>query len=230
MSHLPGTYLPSSREVDGEDAWRRACREVGKAVGSFTQMPLSSAGRADFESRYYDELGPLEAYLGRVIEFGRSVQARDPDFRDDVWKENLDFIESQLEGIFSQPRVLYHQDIGNLHVKQGRFIGFFDLEMCRVGCAAMQLASAIGMLHGDETGWRHFREGWEAATGSPLSLDDRKAAAAANYLLHWREITRYLSYDGAPGTGFHWASPAEPVRYREGIETVGKMLEVEFRV
>ena len=147
--------------------------------------------------------------------------------QDHFWKENLDFIESQLEAIFSQPRVLYHQDIGNLHVKQGRFIGFFDLEMCRVGCASMQLASASGMLHGDQGGWQLFREGWQAATGSQLSLDDRKAAAAANHALHWREITRYLSYDGTPGTGFHWASPADPARYREGIETVQRMLEVE---
>ncbi|MDP7131267.1 MAG: aminoglycoside phosphotransferase family protein [Planctomycetota bacterium] len=227
MSYLPGTYLPSSREVDGEGPWRRACREVGHAIGSLTRITLGAADRADFESRYYDGLGPLEAYLGRIIELGRSVQARDPDFSDHFWKENLDFIESQLEAIFSQPRVLYHRDIGNLHVKQGRFIGFFDLEMCRVGCASMQLASASGMLHGDQGGWQLFREGWQAATGSQLSLDDRKAAAAANHALHWREITRYLSYDGTPGTGFHWASPADPARYREGIETVQRMLEVE---
>jgi len=226
MSYIPGEYLPQSRELHGETTWRPACREVGKAIGTLARVPLSTADRDDFESRHYEGLGVLEAYLGRIIELGRSVQAKDPDFQDGHWKRNLDFIESQLGTIYSQPRILYHQDVGNLHVQDGRFMGFFDLEMCVVGCEAMQLASSLGMLGGDKVGWQHFREGWETATGAPLSHEDRCAAAAAQHLLCWREICRYLSYDGTPGTGFHWASPADPVRYRESIESAASMLGI----
>lgn len=227
MSYIPGQYLPESRELHGDATWRQACRETGKAIGTLTRVPLSAPGRGGFESRFYGELGVLEAYLGRIIELGRSVQARDPDFQDAYWKQNLDFIESQLATIYSRPRILYHQDVGNLHIQDGRFMGFFDLEMCVVGCEAMQLASSLGMLGGDKVGWQHFREGWEAATSVPLSHEDRCAAAAAHHLLCWREISRYLSYDGTPGTGFHWANPADPVRYRKSIESAASMLGVE---
>lgn len=226
MPYLPGASLPEAREAEGEAVWLKASREVGRAIATLTRVPLSAADRADFESRYYEGLGPLEAYLARVIELGRSVQARDPDFRDSFWKANLDFIEAELDTILSQPRVLYDQDVGNHRVQQGRFIGFYDLEMCRVGCAAMQLASSVGMLGGSRAAWERFRAGWEGATGAPLSLEERRAAAAGQHLLCWREITRYLSYDGTPGTGFAWANPADPVRYRKSIEEAADMLGV----
>ena len=224
MSHVPGVHLAAARELEGEAPWREACQEVGRAIGSLTRVTLSAADRADFEVRFYEGLGTLEAYLRRILELGGSVQARDPDFRGAFWRHNLDAIEAELDGIFAQPRVLYHQDVGNLHVQRGRFMGFYDLEMCRVGCAAMQLASSFGMLRGDATGWALFRQGWEAVTGAPLGPNDRRAAAAAHHLLCWREITRYLSYDGTPGTGYHWASPADPVRYRRAIEAVERLL------
>ena len=226
-SYVPGLYLRAAREVDGEVAWLEACREIGKAIGSLTRVPLAAAGRATFESRFYDGLGTLEAYLGRILELGRSIHARDPNFHDDFWKESLDFIRAQLDGILSQPRVLYHQDVGNLHIRQGRFVGFFDLEMCRVGCAAMQLGSSLGLFdEGKAAGWDPFCEGWETATNRPLDPDDLRVAVAAQHLLCWREISRYLSYDGTPGTGYAWASPADPVEYRECIEAVENMLGV----
>jgi len=90
--------------------------------------------------------------------------------------------------------------------------------MCRVGCAAMQLASAVGMFRENGSGWAAFLEGWARAVRRPLASDDRQAAAAGACLLLWREISRYLSYDGTPGTGYVWAEPADPVRCRSVIE------------
>lgn len=229
MSHVPGVYLSQAPEADGEEAWRAACREVGRAIGRLTRVPLSAADRTAFESRFYRDAPTLEAYLGRILSLGRSINERDPDFRDDFWRASLDFAEAELPGILAQPPVLYHQDAGNLHVRHGRFMGFFDLEMCRVGCAAMQLASSLGMLEGDEAGWEPFFQGWEAATQAPLGSKDRRAAAAAGHLLDWREISRYLSYDGTPGTGFPWASPADPVAYRRSMEAMANMIGVEWR-
>jgi len=229
MSHVPGVNLPAAREVHGEIAWREACRRTGRAIGSLTRVSLGASDRAAFESRFYDGLGTLEAYLGRILELGRSIHGRDPDFREGFWQESLDLIDVQLDGILSQPRVLYHQDPGNLHVEQGRFMGFFDLEMCRAGGAAMQLASSLGMLKGEKEGWEPFCQGWEAATDAPLGPDDRRAALAANHLLHWREISRYLSYDGTAGSGYAWTSPADPVVYRKSMEAMENMLKAEPR-
>lgn len=225
-SYLPGVSLPAAREAYGEAVWRQACRSVGQSVGSLVRVPLGSAERADFESRFYDGLGTLGAYLGRIHDLAHSIHRRDSNFNGRFWRESLDLIEDQLSSILAQPRGLYHQDAGNLHVARGRFVGFFDLEMCRVGGAAMQLASSLGMLQGRREGWVRFRTGWEEASGALLGCGDRMAALAASHLLHWREISRYLSYDGTPGSGYAWASPADPVAYRRSMEAVEKLLAV----
>ncbi len=228
MSYVAGRYLHQCREVEGEEMWRAACRDTGRAIGMLTQVPLGTADREAFESRFYRDIPTLPIYLGRILSLGRSISARDPDFRGGFWRGSLDLIEAELPGILAQPAVLYHQDVGNMHVQRGRFTGFFDLEMCRVGCAAMQLGAALGLFEdGEEAGWPAFREGWEAAIGRPLSAADLRAAAAAIHLLYWREISRYLSYDGTPGTGYAWADPADPGRYRASISAIDGMLEVQ---
>ncbi len=227
MSYVPGVYLSRPRKGDGEATWHAACRDAGRAIGALTQVPLDAADQEAFESRFYRDTPTLAAYLGRILSLGRSINDRDPDFRGDYWRAGLDFIEAELPGILAQPPVLYHQDVGNIHVQHGRFMGFFDLEMCRVGCAAMQLGSALGLFDGGgAAGWLPFCEGWETATGRPLGAADLRGARAARQLLEWRVISRYLSYDGTPGTGYPWASPADPMKCRSFIEAAGRMLEV----
>jgi hypothetical protein len=226
MAHLPGVYLHQSRQEEPAPLFYRASYATGHAIGTLSRVPLSTADRATFESRFYGDTGPLEAYLGRIAELGRSIQARDPDFQDAFWRDNLDVIECQLSYLYARPRILYHQDVSNLHVLNGRFVGFLDLEMCRVGCAAMQVASALNMLNGEQTAWEPFRAGWEAATGEPLGLERRQATLAAYSLLQWREISRYMSYDGTPGTGYTWASPADPARTRALIQAAQTILNI----
>lgn len=235
MSYIPGLTLSAVREAHGEEAWRQACRETGRALGALTQVPLAAADRAAFESRFYTATSTspeaatasLEAYLQRICRLGRGVQARDPDFTGEFWLRSLDLVEAEIPAILAQPRILYHQDVGNLHVHAGGggFAGFFDLEMCRVGCAAMQLGSALPLLRGDAAAWALFRLGWGEAAG-PLGPEECRSALAAWHLLCWREISRYLSYDGTPGTGFSWATPADPSWYRQHMEAMEHMLGI----
>ncbi|MBN1809553.1 MAG: aminoglycoside phosphotransferase family protein, partial [Planctomycetes bacterium] len=224
-THVPGDWLWRVRDIEGEQAWSEASREAGRAVGALTRVPLTSRDSARFESRFYADHPTLESYFARILELGRAVHARDPDFCDGFWKTSLDFIEETIPSILAQPRVLYHQDVANFHVQRGRFSGFFDLEMCRVGCEAMQLGSALEMIAAGHAAWPPFREGWEAGAGKPLSPQGAAAAGAAGQLLGWREITRYLSYDGRPGSGFEWAGPADPRRYRTSFETGDRLLQ-----
>ena len=113
-----------------------------------------------------------------------------------------------------------------MRVEPGRFSGFYDLEMCRVGCAAMQMASAVGCAEGDGEVWRAMRAGWEDAIGRAMSYVDLTMVLAGHHFLTWRVISRYLSYDGTPGTGFPWSSPADPVRYRRALEEAETMMGV----
>ncbi len=89
----------------------------------------------------------------------------------------------------------------------------------------MQLGSALGMVEAGHAAWAFFREGWEAGTGKPLTPRDAAAAGAARQLLGWREISRYISYDGTPGTGFEWAAPADPAWYRSSFEAGDGLLQ-----
>ncbi len=224
MSHVPGEYLRVAPKGDGDTVWARAWHETGRAMGLLTRVPLSGADRASFESRFYADVPTLDAYLERIVELGRGICSRDPDFMDDFWGRSLDFMQAELAGLLTEPRVLYHQDVANFHVRQGRFEGFFDVEMCRVGCASMQLASAMALLAGEPSAWEPFRRGWENATGCRLEPAQCRATAAGRHFLCWREISRYLSYDGTPGTGFAWCDPADPAPYRKSIEVMASML------
>jgi hypothetical protein len=228
ISYVPGMSLRMAREQDDYSLWSASYRETGKALASLISVPLSATSQSEFETRYYEGLGTLESYLGRILELGWSIHALDPDFRDTFWRKSLTFIEAQLGTIFSQPRLLYHQDAGNAHVEKGRFMGFFDLEMCRVGCAAMQLASSPGVFDGEVMRWKPFQQGWEAVSHHSLTSSELQAVAAAYQLLRWREISRYMSYDGTSGTGYTWASPADPLEYREQFESVVSMLGVSW--
>jgi Ser/Thr protein kinase RdoA (MazF antagonist) len=226
MSRLPGMYLGRAREVEGDEAWRAATRETGQATGALTRVPLAAAGRQCFESRFYSDVPTLADYLARVLALGRGINGRDPDFREAYWTASLDFLEAEVPGLLAQPAALYHQDVSNLHVEHGRFVGFFDLEMCRVGCAAMQLGSALRMLDGDSEAWASFAAGWVVGTGQALDEVATRAAAAVAHLLSWREISRYLSYDGTPGSGYEWADPQDPDWHRARLEGAEAMLGV----
>jgi aminoglycoside phosphotransferase (APT) family kinase protein len=227
-TRVPGTTTLHGMHgrVTNEDEWREACGEMGRAVASLMAVPMSATARTNFESRVYGGLGPLEAYLGRIVDLARGVQRRDPDFRDGYWASSLGFFERLLPSILAEPRTLYHQDPANHFFDGRRFAGFYDLEMCRVGGPAMQLSYCTGVLNGSADGWAHFRAGWESAGGCALDWDACDAIAAAVHLLGWRVITRYMSYDGTPGSGYGWAGPADPARYRRLFDEAESMLGV----
>ncbi|MEW6750024.1 MAG: hypothetical protein AB1505_03495 [Candidatus Latescibacterota bacterium] len=224
-SFVRGGYLSRTLRHDTGALGLATCRQVGSALAQLTLVPLPLADRAAFEARFYAGLGRLEEYLGRILALGRGVHGRDPDFTGARWSRSLDFVAAEVPALLAQPRALYHQDAGNLHVERGAFCGFFDLEMCRVGGPALQLA-ASPVLDAVPATWEAFRRAWEETTGASLTPQELRCAAAAHHLLCWREITRYMSYDGTPGTGYAWASPADPGEYHERLAAADALLGV----
>lgn len=98
--------------------------------------------------------------------------------------------------------------------------GHFDLEMSRPGCAALQLASTLGFFGPNAPNWAPFFDGWKAS-GATTNADAECADRAARHFPLWHEVTRYLSYDGTPGSGFHWA---DPVWYRQAMDASSRLL------
>jgi hypothetical protein len=231
MSHLPGINLHIARTSDPDSVWHQACQDVGCAAAKFVSVPISITDQADFQRQFYNETSSTEAgtatlenYFDTILRFGHGVFELDADFQDPYWQRSLRFIAEQLPGILAERRALYHQDFGNLNVDRGRFIGFYDLEMCRVGCASMQLGSALGTILYNKGMWPEFRAGWQQAIRRPIAYDEIRRALAVYHALGWREITRYLSYNGTPGSGFSWASPADPLHYRNSFEQAEAVL------
>jgi hypothetical protein len=224
MSFVQGTNLTHLRKIEGDEYWHSACRAVGHAIASLALTPLSAAAKCEFESRFYGRQS-LRGYLTQILSLGRKIHERDPDFKDDYWKQSLDFMESQIDVMLAEPSTLYHQDVSNFYVRNGRFQRFFDLEMCRVGTPMMQLGSSLLMMSERRDGWSQFKAGWQDALGRPLASRELRAAVGFNSVMQWRVISRYMSYDGTPGTGFAWASPADPDRTRKKLEDVREMVE-----
>lgn len=221
MSYLPGDMLHVVRAQEGEQAWLAGCEAVGEAAARLTQVEMAQETGRAYSARFYEGMGSLDRYLGRIVALSESIQRLDPDFCDGYWGASLDLVRDELDGMLSEPQVLYHQDASNLHLADGRFEGFFDLEMTHVGGPTMQIASCLRLFDGQRRAWERFAAGWVRVTGQAL---DARRVLAAGHLLAWREICRYLSYDGTPGSGYDWASPADPQWYRELLDGLACML------
>jgi hypothetical protein len=224
MSHVPGTWLPLLRKSEGEIAWRMATREYGRATAMLALTPLSLNAKAAFESKFYGK-ETVSDHLTKILRLGRAIHANDQDFRVQYWEQNLEFYESQIPLLLAQSSTLYHQDLQG-HVRNGKFQGFFDVEMCRTGCIAMQLGSAMGGILAQDHSWQYFLAGWEDAIGRELTETDRTTAAAFNTALVWRVISRYFTYDGTPGSGATWATPADSSWARRQIDGANALLAV----
>lgn len=74
-----------------------------------------------------------------------------PAYQTPFFTESLTFAEQQIRFIDQQPRILFHEDIPNLCIAQGRFQGFYDLEMGRVGTEALQLGVALDLCHNQQS-------------------------------------------------------------------------------
>ena len=70
----------------------------------------------------------------------------EPEYSGATFADSLSFIDANLPTLLSGPRRLYHQDAGNMLCAGDRLLGFFDLEMCRVGTLAIQIGCLIGRM------------------------------------------------------------------------------------
>ncbi|MFN8445942.1 MAG: phosphotransferase [Caldilineaceae bacterium] len=196
-SHIPGSFLP--REEYDPTAFLAVDRDkmgrtLGEAVAKLTSTPLSIASAEEFESRFYNG-ERLPDYFETILQASRQIHQQVDCYKDEIFAFSLAQIEGHLPFILAQPRLLYHQDALNIHFVESTFSGFFDLEMCRVGCAAMQIGSLWYVINSYRV-WEPFSEGFARVAGRRLTAQDKSAALAFAHFMLWRSISDYGDWHG----------------------------------
>jgi hypothetical protein len=223
LVRLPGSDLDvAGLSPDGVAALSRG---VGRALARLATTPLPADSAATGEAarpRGFDRLPwdqdrreVVEGYLARC----RRIQRDVPAYGDPFLARSLDLLEARLDGFDHQRRVLFHEDVANLRTDGARFVGFYDLEMCRLGTEAMQLGVALGLC-GRPAGlaWPALVAGYGAAAGRPPGAEDQVTALAMHRLYHWIRVCRWGAWDGDPAaTDLRRASEADAGWHRRAM-------------
>lgn len=194
-SWIPGSWIPDpTDETFDAHARAQAGYTLGQATAKLVNVPLLSSVAQEFESRFYDG-EVLTAYLQGILQASWAIHRQVTCYSDSLFADSLASIEANLPYLLSQPRLLYHQDAMNVHFLDYRCSGFFDLEMCRVGTAAMQIGS-LWWIIATYGVWDAFAQGFADGTGRTLGPQDLAASRAFAHFLVWRYISDYGDWHG----------------------------------
>lgn len=235
IARLPGRDLDVTDLVPARVA--ALSQAVGRALGRLVDTPLPAPGPPapgapawdarprDFDALPWDQhrRDMLEGYLERCRPFQRDI----PAYAGPLLARSLDLLEAQLEGFERQRHVLFHQDIANLRADRERFVGFYDLEMCRLGTEAMPLGAALGLCGPAGLEWPALLDGYEAQTapGRGAPLPDALAVLAMHHLYHWQRICRWGAWEGDPNAvALRRASEADAGVHRRAMDAACRAL------
>lgn len=218
VSWIPGSWIPAPTDAAFDaNARAQAGHSLGEATAKLVSVPLSAAAAQEFERRFYDGEG-LTAYLQGILQASWAIHRQVACYRDPIFADSLANIEANLPIILAQPRLLYDQDALNVHFLDNRCSGFFDLEMCRVGTAAMQIGS-LWRIIATYNVWDAFGQGFADVTGRELGPQDLAASRAFAHFLVWRSISDYGDWHGEPLSDAEMAAVIESsAGHRQEIE------------
>ncbi|MEM7125570.1 MAG: hypothetical protein AAF702_04545 [Chloroflexota bacterium] len=180
--------------------------EMGKAVADWVRWPLPNAEnwptpQTEFEQlQWRTDMGEI---IGHVLSLCRQIQAVVPSYQTPFYSEALALTEQHVDFIDQQPRVLFHEDFANLSVHQGHFLGFYDLEMVRIGTEAMQLGCALELVNpqwidSEWLVWADFIQAFQETTRRTLDEADFLAILAMNHFYYHIRLCRWGKWNGNP--------------------------------
>ena len=185
MARLPNEYLviedPSSPVV------QKLSHEVGLALAALAQFPLPDTLDADSPVLNFSMIdwgNNLADVIQHYLDWGQRAIAETPACQDPYLAHALTLIESQRDHVAGQTHILFHEDISNFAQVEGTFQGFYDLEMCRLGCEAMQLGVALDLCGRGRLHWSSLRQGYEQGLGYTLRDDDLQAILPMQHFYH----------------------------------------------
>jgi len=223
VSWIPGSWIsaPTDAAFDA-NARAQAGHSLGGAAAKLVSVPLSAAVAQEFERRFYDG-EVLTAYLQGILQASWAIQRQVACYHDPIFANSLASIEANLPIILAQPRLLYDQDALNVHFLDNRCSGFFDLEMCRVGTAAMQIGS-LWRIIATYNVWDAFGQGFADVTRRGLGPQDLAASRAFAHFLVWRSISDYGDWHGEPLSDAEMAAVIEKsADHRQEIELYNRV-------
>ncbi len=224
MSRLPGHYVTRKAELTSMTADQIAAlsRQVGRAIGKLADTPLPGPDATDCPPRDFqiilwnsDVRAAIESYLAIC----RAVRRVIPEYGGRFGERSLHFIASHIDAASAMRGMFFHEDIGNAMALDGEFVGFFDLEMCRIGTVAMQLGVALCLCGAGRLDWSELTGGVTRQTGIEISPDGQLAILAMHHLYHWIRACRWGWWDGSPGSDHHAAAA------RDASHHCGRMAE-----
>ena len=124
-----------------------------------------------------------------------------PACGDPIYSESLALLEHEGKTVEGQRKVLFHNDFGNLHVEDGEFQSFFDLENCRLGTESMQLSKGLLACQHYGLSRGSFLEGYEEVTGDRSIAGNHLAMLAMTLLERLLRITNHGRRQGSDGDG-----------------------------
>jgi hypothetical protein len=193
-AHAAGTGLEALSEAIG----------AALAAVVMTPLPVSGPGYCPVRDFAVIPWSPdPHAMLVRYLQSCQRIVHVLPSYAAGIFATSLALLSAQLPTIGQRRRCLYHEDISNLTINHGRFSGFFDLEMCRLGTDLMQLGIGLQCCGPGRLAWPQFRRAFERGTGQELTCVDLQSAIAMHHFYAWIRICRWGWWDGDPAQVGH---------------------------
>lgn len=205
MERLPGVELLHAakmmRDADNMDGVCRLSMQVGTAFGRLSLLPLPDEYNGysiirDWRIFRWD--AKLSNAIGWYVDTGRRIQQAIPVYHTALADKSLTLIESQLDKIDRQHKMIYHEDCANAMVDNGELAGIFDLELCRYGTEFMQLGAASRLCGKDGLDWRSLLRGYEKTTGQEFDGNDLLSILAMRFFWGWIRASRWGFWNGDP--------------------------------
>lgn len=200
MERLPGQDVGERlAEVKRRAAGIEALSlSVGQALGHLATVPPPIRNGSYNPLTDFVDWGwnaGIESITRGVREAGSRIVAEIEYYSSPVFRESLARIEERWPEIAEEGPMLFHEDISNLRVDGDRFVGLYDLELCRGGTPSMQLGAALSLCGNGRLSWRRLVAGFEEASASPFGEERYASALAMHDLSRWiRIIPGLLGY------------------------------------
>lgn len=227
MTCLKGRFINQEVEAGVLDA--DACslmgREIGQAVGRMVNTPLPPDGAGYSIIRDYALLS-WNTDLCAAVRFYTDLCRRDLALtaacEDPFYEASIALVESQVDRIPHQRKVIFHEDF-HCFVHQGRFQGFFDLEMCRQGTELMQVERVFQQCAPDGMLWADVLAGYSEETGRVMHEADYVSMLAMALFYHQIRITRWGKPDQEDDYAMRYLPRMkdEARKYAEYVELAG---------